>query len=93
MIAQQVAKKYSTALFLSVGHRGLIDEAYARFGELKTTLKQDAALLRFLSSPRIEEEDKLALLQRVFGPRMNRHLLEFMVWCALPGDVPGRHPR
>jgi F-type H+-transporting ATPase subunit delta len=78
MIAQQVAKKYATALFLSVGPRGLIDEAYAQFGELWATLSYDASLLKFLSSPRIEEEDKLQLLQRVFGSRMNRHLLEFM---------------
>ena len=78
MIAQQVAKKYATALFLSVGHRGLIDEAYAQFGELNVMLKTDGALLRFLSSPRIGEADKLQLLQRAFGSRMNRLLLEFM---------------
>jgi F-type H+-transporting ATPase subunit delta len=78
MIAQQVAKKYSTALFLSVGRRSLIDEAYAQFGELKGALKTDSALLRFLASPRIGEEDKLQVLQRVFGSRMNRHLLEFL---------------
>ena len=78
MIAQQVAKKYATALFLSVGQRGLIDEAYTQFGELKATLKLDASLLKFLGSPRIEEEQKLQVLQKVFGTRMNRLLLEFM---------------
>ncbi len=78
MISQQVAKRYATALFLSVGHRGLIDEAYVQFGELQATLKHDASLIKFLGSPRIEEEQKLQLLQTVFGARMNRLLLEFL---------------
>ena len=78
MIAQQVAKKYSTALFLSAGRRGLLDEAYTQFTELKTALKTDPALLKFLSSPRIAEEEKINLLHRVFGERMQTLFLEFL---------------
>ncbi|MCX6834270.1 MAG: ATP synthase F1 subunit delta, partial [candidate division Zixibacteria bacterium] len=79
MIAQQVAKKYSTALFLSAGRRGLLDEAYTQFTDLKTVLRTDTALLKFLSSPKIAEEQKLDLLRRVFGERMQRLFLEFLI--------------
>ena len=79
MIAQQVAKKYSTALFLSAGRRGLLDEAYGQFTDLKTVLRTDTALLKFLSSPKIAEEHKLDLLRRVFGERMQRLFLEFLI--------------
>ncbi|MCX6834864.1 MAG: ATP synthase F1 subunit delta [candidate division Zixibacteria bacterium] len=79
MIAQQVAKKYSTALFLSAGRRGLLDEAYTQFTDLKTVLRTDPALVKFLSSPKIEEEQKLDLLHRVFGERMQRLFLEFLI--------------
>ena len=79
MIAQQVAKKYSTALFLSAGKRGLLDEAYTQFTDLRTALTSDPSLLKFLSSPKIEEELKLDLLRRVFSERMQRLFLEFLV--------------
>jgi len=79
MIAQQVAKKYSTALFLSAGKRGLLDEAYTQFTDLQSALKSDPSLLKFLSSPKIEEELKLDLLRRVFSERMQRLFLEFLV--------------
>jgi F-type H+-transporting ATPase subunit delta len=78
MIAQQVAKKYSTALFLSAGRRGLLDEAYYQFTDLKTVLRTNTALLKFLSSPKIAEEHKLDLLRRVFGERMQQLFLEFL---------------
>jgi F-type H+-transporting ATPase subunit delta len=78
MIAQQVAKKYSTALFLSAGRRGLLDEAYTLFTDFKTVLKTDPALVKFLSSPKIEEEQKIDLLHRVFGERMQTLFLEFL---------------
>jgi len=78
MIAQQVAKKYSTALFLSAGRRGLVDEAYEQFSDLKAAVQRDVSLLKFLSSPKIEEDQKLKLLRTVFGGRMEQLFLEFL---------------
>jgi len=63
---------------LSAGRRGLLDEAYTQFTDLKTVLRTDPALVKFLSSPRIGEEQKLDLLRRVFGERMQRLFLEFL---------------
>lgn len=78
MIAQEVAKKYSRALLMSTRERGLVNEAYEQFSILKTTLEQDASLLKFLGSPRIEEEQKLVLLRTVFGERLEPLFVEFL---------------
>jgi len=78
MIAQQVARKYSTALFLSAGRRGLIDQAFEQFSDLKAAMMKDASLLRFLSSPRVAEAEKLNVLSSVFGRRMEQLFLEFL---------------
>ncbi|RKX26114.1 MAG: hypothetical protein DRP45_04315 [Candidatus Zixiibacteriota bacterium] len=78
MIVQEVAKKYATALFASTRERGLVDEAYEQFSGLKLALDKDASLLKFLSLPKIEEEQKLELLRTVFGERMERLFVEFL---------------
>jgi F-type H+-transporting ATPase subunit delta len=79
MIAQEVAKRYSAALFMSTQERGLVDEAYDQFSGLKTAMEQDDSLLKFLASPRVEEDQKLQLLRTVFGERMERLFVEFLV--------------
>jgi F-type H+-transporting ATPase subunit delta len=78
MIAQQVAKKYSNALFMSTVQRGLVDEAYEQFSRLRDVLEQDASLLKFLSNPKIEEEQKLGVIRSVFGARMEQLFVEFL---------------
>jgi len=78
MIAQQVAKKYSNALFMSTVQRNLVDEAYDQFSRLKDVLELDASLLKFLSNPQIVEEQKLQVIQSVFGTRMNQLFVEFL---------------
>lgn len=79
MIAQEVAKKYSKALFLSTRERGLVDEAYQQFSDLKIAMEQDQSLLKFLISPKIEEDQKLELLRTVFGSRMEQLFVEFLI--------------
>ncbi len=78
MIAQEVAKKYSHALFMSTRQRGLVDEAYEQFSDLKTALEMDRSLLKFLGSPKVEEDQKLQLLRSVFGTRMEQLFVEFL---------------
>lgn len=78
MIAQQVAKRYSAALFMSTRERGLVDEAYEQFSGLKTAMETDNSLLKFLASPRVEEDQKLQLLRSAFGERMEQLFVEFL---------------
>ena len=48
MLAQQVAKKYSTALFNIVQEKGLVDQAFEQFEQLDNLIKSDDMLLQFL---------------------------------------------
>lgn len=79
MIAAQVAKKYAHALFLSTRERGLVEQAYTQFTVLKGLLEKDPTLIRFLSSPRIEEEQKLDVIRTVFANRLEPLFVEFLV--------------
>lgn len=79
MIAAQVAKKYANALFLSTRERGLVEQAYGQFGDLKALLEKDPSLTLFLSSPKVEEEQKIELVRTVFGGRFEKLFVEFLV--------------
>ena len=79
MLSQEVAKKYSNALFLSVQEKGLIDEAYEQFNSLKELIANDNTLVNFLSAPQVSDENKLALVRNVFEPRIEKLFVEFLV--------------
>ncbi|MCK5124789.1 MAG: ATP synthase F1 subunit delta [candidate division Zixibacteria bacterium] len=79
MLAQEVAKKYSTALFNIVNEKGLIDEAFEQFEELDKLINSDASLLQFLLAPHILDQNKITLLRDVFTQRLNPLFLEFLL--------------
>jgi len=78
MIAAQVAKKYAHALFLSTRERGLVEQAYTQFTVLKDALSKDPTLIRFLSTPRIEEEHKLSVVRSVTADLLEPLFVEFL---------------
>ncbi|MFQ5500294.1 MAG: ATP synthase F1 subunit delta [Candidatus Zixiibacteriota bacterium] len=79
MLAQEVAKKYSQALFDSANGKGLVDPAYDQLASLKELVAQDKTLLNFLQAPEVSDENKKALIRDVFGPRMERLFVEFLL--------------
>jgi F-type H+-transporting ATPase subunit delta len=79
MIAQEVAKKYATALFLSVKEKGFLDQAEEQFLDLRKVLREDRSLMNFLTAPQIPEEAKAEMIRKVFGQRMDRIFLEFLL--------------
>jgi len=79
MLAQQVATKYSTALFNIVREKNLVDRAYEQFEQLDIIINRDRTLLQFLLAPHILEDKKAALVREVFGPRVERLFLEFLL--------------
>lgn len=79
MIAHQVAKVYSTALFNIVRKNGLIDEANDQFESLDALINMDDSLLHFLLAPHILDQQKIALLKDVLGPRLNPLFMEFLL--------------
>lgn len=79
MLAQQVAKKYSTALFHIVREKGLVDRAHQQFEQLDDLIKQDDSLLQFLLAPHILDQHKIALVRDVFAQRLDPLFLEFLL--------------
>ena len=79
MLSQEVAKKYAKALFLSVQEKGMTNVAYEQFNSLKELVTKDKTLVNFLSAPQVTEEKKLALIRDVFGPRIERLFVEYLV--------------
>lgn len=79
MIAHEVAKKYSTALFNIVKEKGLIETAYQQFEELDNLVRTDDTLLRFLLAPHILDRQKVGLVRNVFGPRLDPLFVEFLL--------------
>jgi len=79
MLAQEVARKYSQALFLAAKEKGLIDKAYEQFSDLKAFLETDPTLLNFLNAPQVLDEHKLALVRNVFSTRLERLFVEFLI--------------
>ena len=79
MLVWEVARKYANALFLSVRQKNLVSEADEQFLALKKLVTSDRTLLDFLTAPQVSEEKKETLIQEVFGPRMERLLVEFLL--------------
>ncbi len=79
MIAQEIARRYARALFLSTREKGLIDTAFEQFGDLGKYLDDDTSMLTFLNDPRVTEENKRSLVRDVFGNRMERPFVEFLI--------------
>ncbi|MCP4567370.1 MAG: ATP synthase F1 subunit delta [FCB group bacterium] len=79
MLAQQVAIKYSTALFNLVREKNMVDLAFEQFEELDELVRKDDTLLQFLLAPHILDQQKTALLKDVFGGRLDPLFLEFLL--------------
>lgn len=79
MIAQQVAQKYARALFMAAKGRNLIDKAYDQFEVLRQVIQKDRALLDFLTAPHVTDQQKLELVNKVFGTRLEKLFLEFLL--------------
>ncbi len=87
MLAQEVAKKYAGALFMASKDKGLLDTAAEQFKSLGEVVSRDNMLLNFLSAPQVLDENKHAVIRDVFGSRMNRMFVEFLLVLIEKGRV------
>lgn len=78
MLVWEVAKKYSNALFLSVKEKGIFDQADTQMLALRQVVTKDKSLMSFLTAPQVPDEAKAALVNDVFGERMEKLLVEFL---------------
>jgi F-type H+-transporting ATPase subunit delta len=79
MIAQEVARKYASALLLSVREKDMIDLATDQFVGLGAMVAEDDSMLDFLTAPQIPDDKKINLVRDVFGPRMDILFVEFLL--------------
>jgi F-type H+-transporting ATPase subunit delta len=79
MLAEQVAKKYSLALFNLVREHHLMDEAYQQFAELDLLVSKDKMLMEFLKAPHIPDQHKVDIVHHVFDTRLEPLFLEFIL--------------
>jgi len=70
MLAQQVAKKYSVALFNLAVERGILDTAWEQFGSLGEFLKTDETFLDFMSAPQVPDQQKEDLVTKAFSGKL-----------------------
>ncbi len=78
MIAQEVATKYASALFAAVKERGLVDETFTQFQDLRKVMKTEKNILKLLSGPMLSQKEKIELVGKLFGEGMNRLNIEFL---------------
>jgi len=83
MIAQQVAKRYSSALFDLAREQNLLDQAWQQFKTLRGYLEKDKTFLDFMSAPQVPDEDKNNLIKKVFSSSLEKPLYNFMLFLAV----------
>jgi len=78
MLAQQIAKKYATALFEIAGERNLIDQAWEQFDALASYLKKDKTLINFMTAPQVTDQRKTALVRTAFEGKLEKPFFDFL---------------
>jgi len=82
MFAQQVAKKYSTALFELAREKNLIDAAWDQFDALGEYLKMDKTFLGFMAAPQVSDAKKEELIKTVFYDKLNKPFYDFLMFLT-----------
>ncbi len=79
MLAQQVAKKYSVALFSLAAEKGILDTAWEQFGSLGEYLKADDTFLDFMSAPQVLDQHKEDLVTKAFSTKLEKCFFDFLM--------------
>ena len=74
-----ISKRYAVALFGFARKKGEIETIENELNALKELLDRDVTLITFLESPDVLDSNKEMLLEDVFGQRISRSLLEFLL--------------
>jgi len=82
MLAQQIAKKYSTALFELAREKNLIDIAWEQFNSLAAYLRVDRTFLDFMTAPQVNDAKKESLIEKVFSGVLEKTFYNFLMFLA-----------
>lgn len=78
-MAKLISKVYGDALFEAASQRQELDRTYEEVLELVQIFRGNADLLKMLGNPRIDESEKLSLVETLFSERISRSLMGLMV--------------
>ncbi|MFH2036049.1 MAG: ATP synthase F1 subunit delta [Candidatus Zixiibacteriota bacterium] len=78
MLAQQIAKKYSRAIFELAKERNQIDLAWEQFKSFGEYLKIDDTFVNFMTAPQVNDTNKMALIKNVFEGRLETPFYNFI---------------
>jgi len=78
MIAREVAKKYSNALYLASREKDIVPEVYEQLVHLDKIAHSEKAFLEFLKSPRVTEKDKKSFVHNVLQKRVHAIIIQFL---------------
>jgi len=74
---RKVAGRYAGALMTSALAEKNLGEVADSFAAVSAVVKENPDLVIFLDSPQVAEEEKKALLEKVFGDKVEKILLHF----------------
>lgn len=78
MKAPQVARRYAHGLFELTQEKNVSATAYGDLTDLAAVLKKDDALIQFLAAPQIRDQDKSAVIDKVFKGKVDDQLYHLM---------------
>jgi F-type H+-transporting ATPase subunit delta len=82
-----VAQKYARALFEASLEEGSLDRVSKDLSSLGDLEESDPAFLKFLVSPKVQTEHKLAFIHAVFGPRLAPMAVRFLELLMEKGRI------
>jgi F-type H+-transporting ATPase subunit delta len=74
---RKVATRYAEALLISAKAEGSLSEVADSFAAVMEVTRENASLRIFMDNPQVRTEEKKELLQKVFGEKIEKVLLNF----------------
>ncbi len=74
---RKVATRYAEALLISAKAEGVLSEVAQSFAAVMEITRENKSLTIFMDSPQVRTEEKKELLQKVFGEKIEKILLNF----------------
>jgi F-type H+-transporting ATPase subunit delta len=76
---ETVSRNYADTLFELATKEDALDAYGAALGTVARLLEEDPRFRTFLETPRIEDADKKAVVRKVFGEALPRHVVNFVL--------------
>jgi F-type H+-transporting ATPase subunit delta len=79
MIERTLVKIYAEALFQIADERGRVEEVYGELQQLECIFNDSKEFTTFLTSPKVERQEKKRLLQKVLSSDFSRLTIHFLL--------------